>query len=104
MDHPVELVTFHLVALGRVPKPELAKITSTGCSFKDTFRGKRSVDFDVDGVHETAIHERALLEPGMVLDGPLIVEEPATTILIPPGTHGEVDDFGNIHIHLVKRV
>jgi N-methylhydantoinase A len=104
MDHPVELVTFHLVALGRVPKPELAKITSTGCSFKDTFRGKRSVDFDVDGVHETAIHERALLEPGMVLEGPLIVEEPATTILIPPGTHGEVDDFGNIHIHLVKRV
>jgi N-methylhydantoinase A len=104
MDHPVELVTFHLVALGRVPKPELAKITSTECSFKDTFRGKRSVDFDVDGVHETAIHERALLEPGMVLEGPLIVEEPATTILIPPGTHGEVDDFGNIHIHLVKRV
>ena len=104
MDHPVELVTFHLVALGRVPKPELAKITSTGRSFKDTFRGKRSVDFDVDGVHETAIHERALLEPGMVLEGPLIVEEPATTILIPPGTHGEVDDFGNIHIHLVKRV
>ena len=63
----------------------------------------RLVDFDSDGVHETNIHERALLEPGMVLQGPLIVEEPATTILIPEGSHGEVDNYGNIHIHLANQ-
>ncbi len=103
MEHPVELVTFHLVALGRVPKPELAKISSTGRSLNDTVRGNRLVDFDTDGIHETPIHERALLEPGMVLQGPLIVEEPATTILIPPGAYGEVDNYGNIHIHMEKQ-
>jgi len=103
MEHPVELVTFHLVALGRVPKPELAKISSTGRSLNDTVRGNRLVDFDMDGIHETPIHERALLEPGMVLQGPLIVEEPATTILIPPGAYGEVDNYGNIHIHMEKQ-
>ncbi len=103
MEHPVELVTFHLVALGRVPKPELAKISSTGRSLNDTVRGNRLVDFDMDGIHETPIHERALLEPGMVLQGPLIIEEPATTILIPPGAYGEVDNYGNIHIHLEKQ-
>jgi N-methylhydantoinase A len=103
MEHPVELVTFHLVAFGRVPKPELAEISSTGRPLNDTVRGNRLVDFDTDGIHETPIHERALLEPGMVLQGPLIIEEPATTILIPPGAYGEVDNYGNIHIHLEKQ-
>lgn len=100
MDNAVELVNFHLVALGRVQKPELGRISATGGSLDNARRGWREVDFDLDGMHKTAIYERALLEPGMTLDGPTIVEEPATTIVIPPNSRGEIDDYGDIIIYL----
>ncbi|MAF49669.1 MAG: hydantoinase/oxoprolinase family protein [Rhodospirillales bacterium] len=100
MDHPVELVNYHLVVFGKVTKPGLAKRRSTGKSLADASRGTREVDFDEFGSQVTAIYERALLEPGMEMDGPVIIEEPATTILVFPGQRGEVDAYGNIHIHL----
>jgi N-methylhydantoinase A len=63
-------------------------------------RGKRTVDFDTHGVHTTAIYERNRLEPGMEIDGPAIVEEPATTIVVFPGQQAKVDDYGNLRIHV----
>jgi N-methylhydantoinase A len=63
-------------------------------------RGRRSVDFDTYGVHTSAIYERELLEPGMDIAGPAIVEEPATTIVLLPMQHATVDEYGNLHIEL----
>jgi len=102
LSSPVELVNYHLVAFGLVPKPELAKLKRTGRQLKDALRSQREVDFDTHGVHVTAIYERELLEPGMDITGPAVVEEPATTIVIFPGQHATVDDYGNLHIHLQK--
>ncbi|MCH8112333.1 MAG: hydantoinase/oxoprolinase family protein [Proteobacteria bacterium] len=98
LENPVELVNYHLVVSGRVAKPDLSKLESTGRALKDTVRGVRSVDFDESGIHETTIYERGLLEPGMVLEGPCVIEEPAATLLVTPGKRVEIDDYGNIHI------
>ena len=95
----VELVNYHVVAFGLVSKPELAKLSATGRRPADAMRGKRTVDFDTHGVHTAAIYERNRLEPGMEIDGPAIVEEPATTIVVFPGQQGTVDDYGNLRIH-----
>ena len=95
----VELVNYHVVAFGLVPKPELAKLSATGRRPADAMRGKRTVDFDTHGVHTTAIYERNRLEPGMEIDGPAIVEEPATTIVVFPGQRAAMDDYGNLRIH-----
>jgi N-methylhydantoinase A len=95
----VELVNYHVVAFGLVPKPELAKLTATGRRPADAVRGTRIVDFDTHGVHDTTIYERNRLEPGMKIDGPAIVEEPATTIVVFPGQQATVDDYGNLRIH-----
>jgi N-methylhydantoinase A len=40
------------------------------------------------------VYERASLGAGAALDGPAIVEERETTIVIPPGWHAVVDAFG----------
>jgi N-methylhydantoinase A len=58
------------------------------------------VDFDVDGIHETAIYEREQLPAGFSATGPLIVEEPAATTLVHPGQRLEVDEVGNLVIYL----
>ena len=99
LTSPVELVNYHVVGFGLVPKPELAKLTSTGRRPADARRGTRRVDFDAHGVHTTAIYERKGLEPGMNISGPAIVEEPATTIVVFPGQEARVDDYGNLRIH-----
>lgn len=99
LTSPVELVNYHVVGFGVVPKPELAKLKATGRRPEDAMRGKRTVDFDTHGVHIAAIYERSLLEPGMEIGGPAVVEEPATTIVIFPGQQAKVDDYGNLHIH-----
>ncbi len=98
MDHPVELVNYHLVAFGLVNKPEMARRVPTGGSSGDAVRGEREVDFGEYGVHRTVIYERELMPPGMDAEGPAVVEEPATTILIHPDRRGNVDEYGNIHI------
>lgn len=99
----VELVNYHVVAIGLVPKPEVAKLAATGRRPAEAMRGKRTVDFDTHGVHATSIYERNRLEPGMEIGGPAIIEEPATTIVVFPGQQAEVDDYGNLRIHARRR-
>jgi N-methylhydantoinase A len=100
LDSPVELVNYHVVAYGLVQKPELAKLARTGRTVDEASRGQRDVDFDTRGRHQATIYERALLEPEMRFEGPAIVEEPATTIVVFPGQQVTVDSYGNLHIHL----
>ena len=37
-----------------------------------------------------------LLRPGNRIEGPAIVEHPATTLLVPPGMHAEMDEWSFI--------
>jgi N-methylhydantoinase A len=48
----------------------------------------------------TDIYDAALLEPGMEFDGPAIIEESGTTIVVHAGQHARIDRFGNTHIEL----
>ena len=45
--------------------------------------------------HKTNIYERLGLPIGTVIQGPAILEQPDTTVLIEPNLQGRVDDFGN---------
>ncbi|MBJ7600863.1 hydantoinase/oxoprolinase family protein [Candidatus Nephthysia bennettiae] len=103
LDSAIELVNYHLAALGLVSKPELIPLGRTGKGVETAIRGRRSVDFDAGGVHMTTIYERAGLEPEMTLQGPAIVEEPATTIVVLPEQQLRVDEYGNLHIELDQR-
>ena len=80
-------------------KPRVAALGRTGRSAEDAIKGRREVDFDTYGAHQTDIYDRALLEPGVQFSGPAVVEEPATTIVALPGHRVVVDDYGNLHIH-----
>jgi len=48
-----------------------------------------------DAWHETAIYDRLALPVGAVIDGPAILEQPDTTVLVDPGLTGTVDRHGN---------
>ena len=102
LDNEVELVNYHVVLLSDVEKQPLAKKVITGRSIDDCKKGTRKVDFDEHGIHVADIYDMSLLEPGMTLAGPAIVEELITTLVVTPGRIVSMDEFGNLHINLGK--
>jgi N-methylhydantoinase A len=102
LDAPVEMVGIHLVASAEVGKLTMRKRDATGAKAEAALKGQREVDYALEGVHKAAIYDRTRLEPGMTFEGPAIVEDPGTTVVVHPGDRVEVDGYGNIHIHLAE--
>jgi N-methylhydantoinase A len=100
LDAPVEMVGIHMVASAEVGKLTMRKRDATGTKAEAALKGHRDVDYALEGVHSAAIYDGAKLEPGMKLQGPAIVEDSGSTVVVHPGNTVEVDGYGNIHIHL----
>jgi N-methylhydantoinase A len=104
LESPVELVNFHLTALGQVEKPKITRLSvnkDKGTSVEEAYKGDRQVIFDA-GFLTTPTYERGLLPVGAALTGPLIVEEPAATTVVFPGQRVSVDEYGFLHIEEEK--
>lgn len=97
-DTPTEIVNLHLVAYGRLTKPELAKIPPQEGSVEDAKKEIRKVYFAEDGWMDTPVYLREKLGRGAVLDGPVIVEEAAASAVAAKGQRITVDDYGNLII------
>lgn len=102
LEAPVELVCYHLIATAEMDKLNPRKHQKTGITVKDTVKGKRKVDFVEQGIHEADIYDGNIFEPGMNLQGPAIIEESGTTIIVPPNFACNVDDYGNYRLNLIE--
>lgn len=98
LDAPVEIVNFHIAGRGLVPAPEIPRLASAAAGKEPQADGMRQVDFDDLGIHLARIYVRHRLAAGHVLLGPAVVEEPATTLIVPPGWRVRVDEFGNLRV------
>ena len=98
LSAPVEIVGLHLVASAEVGKLELEKQPVTGASLTAALKGRRSVDYALEGIHLADIYDADRLGPGMTLTGPAIIEDPGMTVVVHPGNPVSIDDYGNIHI------
>ena len=102
LDSPVELVNYHLKALGRVKKPSLKKIEGRNGRAEDARKGVRLVDFDELGFQQATIYERDLLPIDEALMGPLVIEEPTSTTVVFPDQRVTLDENGFLHIEMVR--
>ena len=100
LTNPVELVNYHVVVLAGIDKQPLPERPVTGRPLTDARRQPRTVDFDEHGVHRADIYDWALLEPGMSFDGPAVVEDPSTTLVVAPGKRVAMDALGNLHVDM----
>ncbi len=103
LDAPMEIVGLHLVAAAEVGKLKLIPQPATGAALADAVKGRRAVDYALEGIHEATIYDAEKLEPGMAFEGPAIVEDPGTTLVVHPGNRVRIDDYGNAHIELGGR-
>jgi N-methylhydantoinase A len=100
LDAPVEFVGLHLVVIAEVGKLEPVPLPATGRTLDDALKGRRGVDYATEGVHDADVYDGDLLEPGMSLNGPAIVETKGSTVVVHPENTLAVDDYGNLIIHL----
>lgn len=97
LDDPIEVVNLRLTATVPVPKPSIEETRRSG-AVEDAIKETRTVDFDEDGEHETRVYERDTLPTDTCVDGPGVVEEPASTTLVHPNQSFRIDRYGTIHI------
>jgi N-methylhydantoinase A/oxoprolinase/acetone carboxylase beta subunit len=102
IDEPVELVNLRLTTIGKIARPEMRKLDTTGSDASVASKGKRPVYFSENtgqkGIIETTVYDRAKLPAGAVFNGPAIIEEPDCTTVIHPAWTATVDEYGNLGI------
>ena len=100
LDAPVEFVGAHLVAVAEVGKLTPALLPQTGRTLDDARKGRRTVDYATEGIHEADVYVGELLEPGAAFAGPAIVEMKSSTVVVHPDNQVSVDGYGNLVITL----
>ena len=98
LDAPVEMVGLHVIATAEVGKLTMTETPLGPADAGDAVKGHRTVDYALDGIHHATLYDGERLRPGMAFDGPAVVEDPGTTIVIHPGNRARVDGYGNVHI------
>jgi N-methylhydantoinase A len=88
-----------VVARGRTPKPdhlaELGSLTDVAAARKGVRRAYWGTDFV-----ETPVYDGIALAPGVTIEGPALVEEPFTVVVVPPGARCTLDALGNFDLRL----
>lgn len=91
-----------LKAVGPSRKPRFAAASLTRSQPKAARRGRRQVYFD-GRFRAVDVYDGSALRPGHRLDGPAIIEEPFTTIVVYPRQTVRLDAFGIYRIELGGR-
>lgn len=95
---PMRVMNLRVAVVGKRPHFDLALLApDTDATMEGARRGIRTIFVD-GGWREAAIYDRLALPAGATIDGPAILEQSDTTILIEPGLVGTVDHFGNVLI------
>ena len=90
---PVMLVNLRTIAVGQRTSADLPHSASVATGVPKVWQ-RRRVHFN--GWYDTPIYQRTDLAPGMVFDGPAIVEQSDTTTVVEPGMDVTVDAKGNL--------
>ena len=97
-DSPLESINVRLTATGLIPKTPLASWPAGGADASAAVKATRPVCFGT--WLETPIYDGAKLMAGNRFQGPAIIEEITTTIVVFPDDRAEVDRLGNVVIHV----
>ncbi len=96
----IEIVNVRLRALGKPEKPVFPQLPYLGEKLPPTaIIDRREVIFDGQ-TESAAIIDRNLLGYGNRIQGPAIIVEYSSTIVVPPFAAGHVDAFGNIILQI----
>jgi N-methylhydantoinase A len=99
----VEIINFQVTAVGLIPKPAAKTIAAPAAAQtpQQTPHAIRQVYFNATDASDAPVLRRSVLTPGARIEGPAIIEEKTSTIVLYPGQRAEVDAYLNIEIQLL---
>ena len=96
---PCEVVNLRLTAVGSIRQPHWRTLESGGADASGAIKSEREVYFPESAAKVTCkIYDRYGLLAGNIVEGPAIVEQMDSTVVVHPGYAAEVDGFGNLLI------
>ncbi|MEM8857282.1 MAG: hypothetical protein AAGD96_03125 [Chloroflexota bacterium] len=100
---PIEILNWRVVSSG--PKPDISltvRETNDGAEIAaDCVKGSRPAYFpETKGFVDTAIYDRYKMKPGMTFEGPAIVEERESTVIVGPGATCSIDEHHNLIVEM----
>jgi N-methylhydantoinase A len=99
---PTELINIRLQAMGETAKPAFKPSPNQGPDASKALKNNRQVFFD-NGFINTPVYDGLILRHGNVIFGPAIVEEPTTTIVVPPDYNLTCDPYDNYIVYSKTR-
>lgn len=95
----VEITTFRVDAVGRMPKPQIRQHQSENSDPSSALIGERKVYFGEEGGFvQTKVYRGEDVKAGNKIEGPAVLEYSGTTVLIGPRQEGTADSWLNIVI------
>lgn len=94
-EEPVEIVSYRVRGVGKVPPVEMPRFTRAGTTLKDALRETRKVRFDGKTV-DCPIYQRDKLDVGLTFSGPAVLDQFDCTTVICPGQSVRVDEWKNL--------
>jgi len=98
---PVEGVNWRVTATGPRPKVEAGRWWSPGVRLEDAKKGERRAYFpETEGYVAFPVYDRYRLPFGTEIEGPAIIEERESTLIINGPGQARVDEIGNVVVNL----
>ena len=90
----LRLINIRLQSVGETEKPQFKPSQGQGPDASKALKSNREVFFEGKGV-DTPVYDGLKLQHGNMVFGPAIVEEPTTTIVVPPDFDLTCDSYDN---------
>ena len=98
-DGAIEITALRVAGIGPLP-PLRPTVRTNGVALPEPIEVRDVYLGDRQGRVPTKVYDGRALVPGHKLEGPLIVKEATTTVLVGAGDRLEVDGTDNFVIHL----
>ena len=98
-EREVEIVNLRTVSLQRVPEIPPSALHTRAQRHADATTSHRRATFPDAGEVEVPVYNRSALTPQTRIEGPCIIEQADTTVVLHPGHSADVDTHGHLLIH-----
>jgi N-methylhydantoinase A len=96
-DVPLETITWRVEVAA--PRPEIPREEGEGepRSLDEARKGEREIYLpESEGFAAVPVYDRYKLDPGATFEGPAVVEERESTVIVGPESAAEIDDARNL--------
>jgi N-methylhydantoinase A len=94
-EEPVEIVSYRVRGIGKVPPVEMPRFARAGTRLADAERARRPVRFAGETV-DCPVYQREMLDVGLTVPGPAVLDQLDCTTVICPGQVARVDAWKNL--------